>query len=107
MLRFERAREERRRAGQHTLGKRVSFSRPNTGNLNSDSPLQILYKNRKSTASLEFKTVKWFEERRFLQIYVSVGLDLYSLQILITYHKNWHHVVLNSFISGNGPRRSS
>ncbi|POM70893.1 Hypothetical protein PHPALM_12614 [Phytophthora palmivora] len=84
MLRFEKTCEERRRAGlpfQLTLGSRVSISRPNTtSSLASDSStsLRILYENRKSEATREFKTTMWCEERRFLQLYVSSRTEISS-----------------------------
>lgn len=86
MLQFERKCEERRRAGlpfQLTLGSRVSVAHPNGTRLYtsvSDSPrtsLRVLYENRKSRASLEFKTAKWREQRSFLRIFVSLRACVY------------------------------
>ncbi|KAG6945648.1 hypothetical protein JG687_00017204 [Phytophthora cactorum] len=81
MLLFERKCEERRRAGlpfQITLGSRVSIIHKNgLASDSSASSLSVLYENRKPRASLDFRTEKWQEDRKFLRIYVSVCIDLW------------------------------
>ncbi|KAL4155645.1 hypothetical protein PRNP1_007798 [Phytophthora ramorum] len=98
MLRFERKCEERRRAGlpfQLTLASRVSIAQP-TAWLASDSPrtsLRILYEDRKSRASLEFKTAKWREQRSFLRIH-NVAQKLASRRARLVHRWNWTKTVV-------------
>ncbi|EEY54909.1 uncharacterized protein PITG_08477 [Phytophthora infestans T30-4] len=75
MLLFERKCEERRSAGlpfQVALGARASIiHKSGLASDSSASSLRVLYETRKSHATLDFKTEKWHDERRFLRIYVS------------------------------------
>ncbi|KAE8908967.1 hypothetical protein PF005_g8087 [Phytophthora fragariae] len=102
MLWFERMCEERRRAGlpfQLTLGSRVSIAHPNGTRLPttvSDSPrtsLRGLYENRKSRASLEFKTAKWQEQRSFLRIF-NVAQKLAARRARLVHRWNWTKTVV-------------
>ncbi|ETK83503.1 hypothetical protein F441_11523 [Phytophthora nicotianae CJ01A1] len=97
MLLFERRCEERRRAGlpfQVTLGSQTSILHRN--GLNSDSSascLRVLYENRKSRASLEFKTDKWQDERRFLRIY-NISRKLAARRARLVHRWNWTKTVV-------------
>ncbi|KUG00151.1 hypothetical protein AM587_10003977 [Phytophthora nicotianae] len=64
--------------------------------LNSDSSascLRVLYENRKSRASLEFKTDKWQDERRFLRIY-NISQKLAARRARLVHRWNWTKTVV-------------
>ncbi|KAG1713388.1 hypothetical protein DVH05_001175 [Phytophthora capsici] len=86
MLRFERTCEERRSIGlafPFKWGNRTSTGHGNVSNLTSDTPrssLSVLYENRKSQSSLEFKTGKWKEQRSFLRVYVRSPWEIFDFK---------------------------
>ncbi|KAK1941506.1 hypothetical protein P3T76_007372 [Phytophthora citrophthora] len=91
MLRFERTCEERRSIGLAFPFKWGNRAHGNLSNLTSDTPrssLRVLYENRKSRASLEFKTGKWKEQRSFLRVY-NVSQKLVARRARLVHRWNW------------------
>ncbi|KAL3670427.1 hypothetical protein V7S43_004746 [Phytophthora oleae] len=99
MLRFERTCEERRSIGlafPFKWGNRASIVHGNLSSLGSDTPrscLRVLYENRKSRASLEFKTGKWKEQRSFLRVY-NVSEKLVARRARLVHRWNWTKTVV-------------
>ncbi|KAG2984093.1 hypothetical protein PC121_g22501 [Phytophthora cactorum] len=97
MLLFERKCEERRRAGlpfQITLGSRVSIIHKNgLASDSSASSLSVLYENRKPRASLDFRTEKWQEDRKFLRIY-NISQKLSARRARLVHRWNWTKTVV-------------
>lgn len=86
MLQFERNCEERRRAG-------LPFQKTVHVFNNLSSSLKVLYENRKSRTFLDFKSTKWHEERRFLQIY-NIFQRLAARRARLLHRWNWTRKVV-------------